>query len=300
MELVQTSSRWSRYLVDFPTAHPTEYEKINTVRGEYYQPHGVERAPLVILSHGISDPSLIPARLLARALAKQGMACFVLHLLFHSSRMPKSVARRLHRLTADEWYQGYIVSVTDVRQVIDWASQRPEINSEQIAVFGLSFGGFISAIAMGIDPRVKAGAFIIAGGNGEKINHRSRRQALRRHHEHTEAEYQEIQRAYSLYQQEVAERGFAQVTPVRKHFQTDPLTFAPYLRERPVLMINALWDEYIPKEATLELWEASGRPEISWYPSTHSTIWLWFPLIRRRVTRFLRSNLGLDGGSAKS
>jgi len=42
------------------------------------------------------------------------------------------------------------------------------------------------------------------------------------------------------------------VTPVRKSFLTDPMTFAHLLQQRPLLMINALWDEFIPKEATLD------------------------------------------------
>ena len=293
LQLKQTTPRWLHYAVDFPTAHPTRYEKINTVRGEYLQPRAVDNAPLAILLHGMGDQSLIPSKLLARALAKKGMACFVLYSVFHSSRMPETIGKRLHDLSPEEWFEGYRVSVIDMRQVIDWANSRSEINQEQIAVIGLSFGGFISAITMGIDKRVRAGVFIIAAGNSEKISLKSRKPAMKNRYQHTEAEYDEIQSCYAQYLTEVAEKGFEKVTPPRKSFLTDPMTFAPYLRGRPVLMLNALWDEYIPREATLDFWEACGKPAITWFPSTHASIWLWYPLISRKIARFLRSTFGM-------
>jgi dienelactone hydrolase len=296
LQLKQTTRRWLRYTVEFPTARPTRHEEVNTVRGEYYQPRNAANAPLAILLHGIGDHSLIPNKFLARALANEGIACFILYLVFHSSRMPETVKNRLHQLSPEEWFEGYRVSVIDVRQVIDWANGRSEINKEQIAVIGLSFGGFISAITMGIDKRIKAGVFIITGGNSEKINHKSRKPAIKSWYKRTEAEYHQIQSEYAQYLAEVAEKGFENVTPPRQSFLTDPMTFAPYLRGRPVLMLNSLWDEYIPREVTREFWEACGKPAITWFPATHSTIWLWYPLIRRKITRFLRSTLGMPQG----
>jgi len=292
LQLKRAAQRWLHYTVDFPTANPTRYEKVNTIRGEYFQPRNAAQAPLAILIHGIGDPSLLPARSLARALAKEGIACFVLYLVFHSSRMPETMKNRLHELSPEEWFEGYRVSVIDVRQVLDWAGSRSEIDQEQIAVIGISFGGFISAITMGIDERIKAGVFITAAGNSEKISRKSRNPLVKRRYRRSEAEYHEIQSEYAQYLAEVAEKGFERVTPSRQSFLTDPMTFAPYLRGRPILMLNSLWDEYIPREAAREFWEACGKPAITWFPATHSTIWLWYPFIRRRITRFLKSAFG--------
>jgi len=289
LHLKQTTSRWLRYAVDFPTAHPMPYKENNTVRGEYFQPRNTNKAPLVILLHGMGDHVLIPCKLLARDLVKKGIACFVMYSVFHTSRMPEDGRKRLPDLTPEEWYEGYRISVIDVRQVVDWAGSRAEIEKEQIAALGISFGGFISAIAMGVDKRIKAGVFLIAGGNSEKIARNSRKSSMKKRYQRTEAEYHHNQNLYVKYLAGVAEKGFENVTPGRKSFLIDPRTFAPYLRERPVLMLNALWDEYIPKEATLDLWEASGRPAISWFPATHSTIFLLYPLLSWKIARFLKS-----------
>ena len=87
-------------------------------------------------------------------------------------------------------------------------------------------------------------------------------------------------------------KGFEKVVPSRRGFLTDPMTFAYRLRSRPVLMMNARWDEAIPREAAIDFWEASGRPKIIWFPATHSTIWLWYPYISRKIVNFLRSSWG--------
>ncbi len=289
LSLKRKTAGWSHYTVAFPSAHPTRYEEANTVLGEYFQPLGVERAPLAILLHGMGDLSLIPCRLLARSLVKRGIACFILYLVIHSRRMPEAVRQRLPYLTSEEWFESYQISVIDVRQVIDWAEGRDEIDRGQIAVAGISFGGFISAIAMGVDERIGAGVFLVMGGNGEKITRQSRRNAIKKGYQRTDAEYHHIQNSYAQYLAEVAENGFENVAPDRESFLTDPLTFAYRLRQRPVLMINALWDEAIPREATLDFWVACGRPAIAWFPATHATIWLWYPIISRKIAGFLGS-----------
>lgn len=289
LKLKQTTPRWWRYAVSFPTAHPTRYPENNAVRGEYFQPRQTDDTPLAILLHGMGDESLIPCQLLARVLVKQGIACFLLYSVFHSRRMPETVRQRLPDLTPEEWFEGYQISVIDVRQVIDWANSRAELNKEQIAVIGISFGGFISAIAMGVDNRIKAGIFITVGGNSVKIGQKSRKRAMKKRYQHSEAEYNHRQDRYARYLTEVAEKGIENVLPPSQSFLVDPLTFATYLRGRSVLMLNALWDEYIPKEAALDFWVASGKPAIVWLPASHATIWLWYPWIRREITRFLRS-----------
>ena len=289
LELKQVNSGWSRYTIDFPTTYPTRYEKNKTVHGEYFQPKDVNNAPMVILLHGMGDELLIPCKLLAKNLVKKGIACFVLYSVLHSRRTPETVKKRLPALTAEEWFEVYQISVIDVRQIIDWADSRSEIDKEKIAVLGISFGGFISAITMGVDERIKAGIFLTTGGNSGKIGHKSRKRSMKKGYSVTEDEYNQNQSRYKQYLTEIAERGLENVTPPSKSFLVDPMTYTHYLRERPMLMLNALWDEYIPREATLDLWEASGKPPITWFPATHTSFWLWYPLIRRKIARFLKS-----------
>jgi cephalosporin-C deacetylase-like acetyl esterase len=288
--LKETADNYLHYTVGFLSTYQARRQEHRIVLGEYFQPRQAGKSPLVILLHGMGDYSVIPCKLLARSLVKKGIACFILYLVVHSRRMPEIKKRQFTSLTPEEWFENYRISVIDVCQVIDWAVGRDEIDGEKTAILGISFGGFISAIAMGIDERIKSGVFIVMGGNGEKIARQSKWNSIRKEYKRTAAEYNHVQKSYRRYLAAVDENGFENVTPARDSFLTDPMTFAYRLRRRRVLMINALWDEAIPREAALEFWETCGQPTIRWFPATHATIWLWYPFINRAIFDFLNSS----------
>jgi cephalosporin-C deacetylase-like acetyl esterase len=292
LQLKEATAKWSHYAVDFPTAHPNGFAGSKTVLGDYFCPQNASKVPLVILVHGMGDRSVMPCKLLARTLVKRGMACFILYLVFHERRMPEAIKEHFPKMTANEWFESYEISVTDIRQVVDLASTRQEIKAEKVSVIGISFGGFVSAIAMGLDQRIKAGVFVVSAGNSEKMTRNSL--ILKKQYKYNEAEYHQNQTRYEQYLAEVAEKGFENVTPAKKSYLTDPMTFACYLRNRPLLMVNALWDEMIPREAALDMWQACGKPPIMWFPATHASIWMWYPVIGWKIARFLKSNLQLS------
>jgi dienelactone hydrolase len=294
LELKEKNSRWLRYKVDFPTAYSI-YNENKSVLGEYFQPRNVKNAPLAIVIHGWGDRSAIPCKLLARSLVKKGYAAFIFYLVFHTSRMPETMTSRMPYLNTEDWFEGYRASVIEVRQIIDWAASRPEIDKERIAVLGISLGGFVSEIAMGVDKRIKAGVFMIAGGNSEIITWKTKNDAIPKGHGCTEPECHQIRSRYPEYLAEVTEKGIDNVVPLSHCYLTDALTFAPSLRGRPVLMLNAKWDKTVPTEATLDFWKACHEPEIKWLPGSHVGFWLWYPAIAREITRFLSSTFGTPG-----
>jgi hypothetical protein len=286
----KANSKWSRSSVKFATAGPALHDEDQIARGEYFQPLRASNVPLAIILHGLGDHSVIPCKLLARSLVNRGIACLILYSVFHTSRMPEDMRKRAPTFTSEEWFEGYRVSVIEVRQAAAWACSRPEINHEQIAVVGISLGGLISALAMGVEERLRAGVFITMGGNSETITWKSKADTFRKSHNCTEEECRQVHTQYPQYLAQVAEKGFANVTPLKQCFLTDAMTFGHSLRGRPILMINALWDKYIPKQATLEFWEECAKPAIIWLPAGHVSIWALYPLISKRVARFIDSS----------
>jgi cephalosporin-C deacetylase-like acetyl esterase len=199
----------------------------------------------------------------------------------------------MSHISADEWFDIYRTSVIEVCQIADWASSRPELHEGRLAVFGISFGGFVSGIAMGVDERIGAGIFFVSGGNSGMIAQKARSRILLRNYRSSEAEYHENQETYARYLAEVTEKGFEDVVPPTNNFLIDPMTYAHRLRQRPVLMINARWDVFIPREATEAFWQKCGQPEIVWLSGGHSSIWLWYPVIKRKMNTFLRFAFGM-------
>lgn len=284
LQLNQTTKTWSRYSVRFPVAKPTKYEENNVAYGDYYRPQKGSKWPLAILVHGWGDRSVLPCKMLARDLANKGIASFILYLVFHPRRMPSSVIERLPKLTPEEWFEGYQTSVIDIRQIIDWASQNKDIHKDRIVVIGISLGGIITAITMGVEERIGGSVILVAGGNYQSPTWLRRTEPGR-----TEEEYIQLQNNYTRFLQEVEQRGVNHVIPASKSYLTDPVTFAANLRGRPLLMLNARWDERIPKQSTLDLWNASGNPEIKWYPATHASIWLLYPSLLHQIMNFMNS-----------
>jgi esterase/lipase len=277
---------WSRYAVDFPLALPRSYYgEGNTVRGELYRPVRNGNGSLAILVHGWGDRILIPCRMLARYLAANGIAAYVPFLIFHSSRMPAVMKAKGYGLSPEEWWEGYQTSVIEMRQVVEWAKNPDKPAYRKVSIIGVSLGGIVAAIAMGAEKRLDAGVFIDAGGNYETPAWRHSIQAGG-----SEIDYRQAREQYAAYLAQVREQGFADVAAPKRSYLTDPLTFAADIGRRPVMMINARWDEMIPKSATLDMWEALGRPPINWYPAAHASIWLFYPLISRRILEFLRNN----------
>lgn len=295
LKLVKPSRKWQRFSVDFDTAIPTTHPTLGAGHGDYFQPNGLKNTPLVILLHGIGNHSVIPCKLLARSLASQGIASFILYLPVYTSRMTSEMAQRFPNLTNEEWAEDYRISIINARQVIDWAEQQTSIDSRCIGLVGISFGGFISAITMGIDKRVKSSVLIVMGGNSAKISQRSRRWGSRKGYGLPEKEYRQFLAIYAKYLNEVALHGLTNVTPPVNSFLTDPLTYSGLLRDRPLYMINAMWDEAIPRSSTIDFWKACGKQDITWLPAAHASIWLWYPLISRRINSFFHRMLTRDG-----
>ena len=290
LRLIKQTKHCRHYLVDFPVVSANCYRGGEVARGEYFEPVNKEHAPLLILIHGWGN-SVLPFRWMLPGLLRRGFACFILFLPFHPSRLPAEIKPHMSNLTPDEWFTFYQMAVTDVRRIIDWATQNVLANQRQISVIGLSMGAVVGSIAMGIEPRITTGVFLIHGGNTGKIMQTNSISRFGNKYRIPKNEYRENQKNYANYLMELADKGFENVTPLQRTYLIDPLTYAPMLKERPVLMINARWDEMFPQETSSDFWKACGECERVILFSTHASIWIWYPLIMRKINRFLKSSL---------
>lgn len=284
-KLLERNSLWTRHSLIFRSGFQAQYLGNGEIYAEYYFPCGIEKAPVAILVHGMGNSSLIPCRMIARTLAVNGIASLIIFLIFHSKRITSEVKKRYPRLSAEEWFESYQVSVTDVHQILDWLQKRPEIDQSGISIVGISFGSFIASIAMALDRRIRSGIFIESGGNSDKITRYSA--LLRWQYKQSEQQFKDCQHQYQSYLKTVQQKGFENTTADKISYLTDSLTFSGNLRGRPLMMINALFDEMIPKAATRDLWNSLGKPPISWFPATHATIWLWYPWMGPKISSFL-------------
>jgi pimeloyl-ACP methyl ester carboxylesterase len=137
--------------------------------GLLYSPEGLtagEKRPAVVLCVGFTYLKSLVMPDIARALNAAGYIA----LLFDYRGFGDSEGPR-HRLIPQE-------QVNDVRAALTFVAQQPQVDSDKLAVLGVSLGGSNAIVAGALDQRVGAVVAIEAVGDGERWLH-----GLRRHWE---------------------------------------------------------------------------------------------------------------------
>ena len=176
--------------------------------------------------------------------------------------------------------------------IIKTVSILKNLGYKEISIIGISLGSMFSIMSMALDKRIEKGVFILSGGDYSIITWKSPvmykvREAYKR---------ENITRQSCLKARTLINPFLESVKKCENPFNVksniiclyfDPLTFAPLIDPERVLMINGLFDFIIPRQATLRLHRALGRPKIIWFPTDH--LYLYF--FRNRIITYIKSFL---------
>lgn len=146
------------------------------------------------------------------------------------------------------WTYTVLAEVKNISILVDWAFARSEIDQNRIGIVGCSMGALVASVAMEQDPRISAGAFVMGSGNPHEIIEQGK---------FPEAE--EFRRRVGK------NLGWSPATIGKKLesllFPINPANSARNIHPSTVLIIDAEFDEYMPKSARDALWIAMKRPE---------------------------------------
>lgn len=262
--------------VTFPSAMTTEHEANNRVNLRVYMPSDrLGAVPVVILLHYWGATETDTERAMAEHLNRRGIAGIILALPYHMSRTPKGF--RSGELAIQPDPARLVVTMTqsiwDVRRTIDWIQSQRELDAHRIGISGTSLGAIVASLAFGIDPRLKAGCFMLGGADLAHILWNSsrvvgEREALRR-------------------------RGFTEERMREALRDIEPLN---YLRpsDRPTFIVGAKHDTVIPPADVDKLIQAlepsdegepCKRPERLWLDTGH----YGGVFVQRQLTRSMAS-----------
>ncbi|MEE4272013.1 MAG: dienelactone hydrolase family protein [Thermoanaerobaculales bacterium] len=141
------------------------------------------------------------------------------------------------------------VTVIDVRRLIDWAKQRPEIDASRVALVGFSRGAIVAGIVATQEPRLAATVLMMGGAHPDRII--ARCDGVR-----TSAVQGNVERRFGWDRDEFERRIhdlFAVVDSANYPGRVDPET---------VLIFEAGKDECIPPSSREALKQAMGNPMV--------------------------------------
>ncbi|WP_406696739.1 alpha/beta hydrolase family protein [Singulisphaera sp. Ch08] len=267
-ELIRTEASYSVFAVRFPSPITTPDPENNTVHAEYFCPAGSVRRPAVVVLH-ILGADFALSRYLAARLAQRGVASLFVKLPYYGERRPAGTEKRFLSGDMDRSLLSMRQGVCDVRRATAWLAGRPEVDSKQLGVTGISLGGIVASLSAAIDPTIKQAALLLAGGDLARI--------LWEMPEAEAAKYRDLWLKSGRTQADFK----TMTTPF------DPLTYAHRLIGKRLFMMAGNVDEVIPPASTKALWEAAGRPRIEWFDCGHySAVGFLLPAIRETVDFF--------------
>jgi hypothetical protein len=174
------------------------------------------------------------------------------------------------------------VTVIDVRRILDWAMQRPEIDPQRIAVVGFSMSAVVGGLLLGSDDRVHSAALVMGGADLHDI--------IAQCNGPFERVRDEILTRFAWTQEQyhqVVEDTWSWLNPTR---------FPARIDAARILMFDAQRDECMPQHARDDFWETLGRPRrISFHYGHKKSFLAMTPLgfnyMRRQIYRFLEATL---------
>lgn len=286
---------YKRGYITFTSPFKSSHPENNKVYVEFLEPYK-PKFNAIILLHSLYEKENGPTKKLFFLIAKENFGAYLLNLPYHMKRTPKNYVSGQLFLTGDfeKSINGYIQAVIDVCSLVDYLSERKDI--ENIGIIGISLGSFILNTAMGIDSRLKAGVSILGGGNIHYVFIRSIltmpfvfygifKYGLKIR------DYKKVTKEYKKYLTKVKEKGVENTPCNYKWFLIDPLTYAHLNNPRNVFMINGYFDLIVPFKASYQLWKELGKPKKLFLPCSHLTCRFFWNLIVRKTINFLKENL---------
>lgn len=259
------------------------------VRARYYASTipGPKRLVLVLPIYG---KSTYPSHKVARYLTQERDAETTNVLLFLGGEnlydwraIADAVSERQLLAEVERAVERIRVTVIDVRRMLDWAEDQPQVDRSRVGIVGFSFSSILANLTMALDPRIDAGVFFMGGGHIHKI--------------FAHCEGNDIQAA----RRELGPRlGWTDLhfeyhleSPMRP---INPVRLASLLEDRPVLLADSVVDGVIPEESRRDLRRALGEPERIRFVIGHRAAFLsltplGFNYSTKKIRRFFIENL---------
>ena len=266
----------------------------NLVEGQYYRAKAAGRKSLVVVMPIWGTSSYPPAKISRGYARHAGQDTNVVWIygdapLFPWDALSSAPTEESFRAMARDSVERYRAAVVDMRRLVDWATEQPEIDPRRIAFVGFSMSALVTATLLANEPRVAGGVLMMGAARFADVFAFCRNSAgeVRDH----------------------ALRTFGWTIDEYRNFfkelfdPADPMRFAGRYDPNEILMIDAMFDDCMPESSRAALWEITGHPQrVTFLYQHRSTFYSLTPIglnvSRRQIYRFLDETIGRERGRA--
>lgn len=186
--------------------------------------------------------------------------------------LPVHGPRKIRRMSGDGFLSGELLDTVhalaqaawDIRRVVSWVRSQ---DAQRIGVYGLSLGGYSTALVASLEPGFACAIAGIPATDFARLSWK-----------HGPAD--------SLRRAEEAGIGIGETTNLKK--VVSPLALRPQLAREQRFLFGGSADQLVPPDHVRDLWWHWERPAMHWYPGAHCTFGLHAP-VRRFVEDALRT-----------
>ncbi|RJP18412.1 MAG: hypothetical protein C4527_29200 [Candidatus Omnitrophota bacterium] len=241
-----------RFLIQLPDDDPS---KQNPILVDYYRCEGKGKRPGILVSPILGGRNRIASHF-ARFFSQRGYHCIVVH------RPPDLTTEIADPCQFEERLRNAVIRD---RVALDWFCRQPDVSANAIGSFGVSYGGIKNVVLAGVDDRLQAHVFALAGGDLASIFVASNEKKLIRIREKLIEEH-----GWNLAQTE---------EELHRTFFTEPLRFAPFVDARKTLLFLARMDATVPRKNGELLRQKLGFPKTVYLPAGHYSAALYTGII---------------------
>jgi len=262
--------------VEFESLKPSGDPKVDRVKALLYKANKPKGA--VIFVHGTGQRNFEPLKYYPEHLAESGYVTMMPVLPYHFERTPdgSKSGTSFIRGTDVQLAKRFDQAVVDLFSCIDYLEK---LGFKKVNIIGFSFGGMVSTITMALDRRIEKGVFVVSGGNYEYITWKSiATKVLRVSYEENKAcTPRECEKKHKFFDEAIQKfNSIEDLAKMPPCFTYDPSLFARFIPPRKTLFFTAIFDPFIPRASSDDLWERLGKPKRYMMPSGHLGAHLFF------------------------
>jgi predicted esterase len=168
-----TEAPYRKFTLTFPPSIPDAPIQ-HSIEATYYQSEYPAAKPLIILLPIWGSYTYPPERLAKLIRKKSRGGANILQVngddtLFNWNRMKAATTEEEFVRLSNDYYEKTRAIVIGLRQIADWAATESDLDADRIGMTGFSIGAIIAAMALGRDPRFRAGVLVMGAGTPGEV-----------------------------------------------------------------------------------------------------------------------------------